>query len=153
MTSDGTAKPNRSITVPLPPAWLISQAILVALAAGLVWADREYWHWYAPPRTEFNELRVSVAELDDDMIEVRTVAVAAESMAKGNQGTAKSILGGVDNPELALARMAGGLAVVSLVQSKGGTQSAGSAQGKACIAWFLRGEGSVTDCGFSRADP
>ena len=29
------------------PAWLITQIIVLVILAALVWADREYWHWYS----------------------------------------------------------------------------------------------------------
>jgi hypothetical protein len=30
-----------------PPAWLITQILVLVILAALVWADREYWHWYS----------------------------------------------------------------------------------------------------------
>lgn len=30
-----------------PPAWLLTQIAVLVILGALVWADREYWHWYA----------------------------------------------------------------------------------------------------------
>lgn len=35
-------------SVPLPPGWLVSSLLTVALVSGFVWADREHLHWYVP---------------------------------------------------------------------------------------------------------
>jgi hypothetical protein len=56
MSDDQLQGPNRrrgrSLSIPLPPAWLAFNLLAFALLAGLVWADREYWHWYSRTPTE-----------------------------------------------------------------------------------------------------
>ncbi|MGB4862643.1 MAG: hypothetical protein WBO97_09300 [Tepidiformaceae bacterium] len=146
---------RKSVTLRLPPAWLVFQFAIVGLAAGLVVADRYYWHWYAPDRDiqsatteDLDRLAARVSKVESDVVRAQTTASSAESAARSNGSS-----GLVDNVESSLARMASSLAIISLVQSKGGAQSSASAQGKACIAWLLKGEGSGADCGFTRADP
>jgi hypothetical protein len=145
--------------------WLGSQILLIAIAAGLILADRQYWHWYSPDRqplaetiTNVSDLEDRVGEVESDVVDASTRASAAESKAAAAESKAAAAvkanqsLGATDNVEIALVRMANSLAIVSLVQQKGGNQSSGSAQGQACINWFLKGEGSVTDCGFVRTE-
>lgn len=59
---------------------------------------------------------------------------------------------GASNEESLLrdARIANAVVINSLVSNFGGYQSSGSAAGKACFAWLLLGEGSATECGFTR---
>lgn len=147
-------KPTRSITLRVPPAWLVSQLAILALVGGLIWSDREYWHWYShePNSEQVEELSRTVDKLKSDVQSASATARAAERKADNLAGLAKTSQDKTESIEPMLVRMASGLAIVSLVQNKGGVQSTGSAQGKACIVWFLLGEGSMTDCGFSRTE-
>ena len=66
--------------------------------------------------------------------------------AKGLVGSSGSDFGTIT----ALGRIANAVTINSLVNNYGGYQSSGSAAGKACFAWLMSGEGSGTDCGFTR---
>ncbi len=48
------------------------------------------------------------------------------------------------------ARIANALTVISLVSNLGGFQSSSSPAGEACFGWLMFGDGSITDCGFTR---
>jgi hypothetical protein len=48
------------------------------------------------------------------------------------------------------ARIANALTVISLVSNYGGFQSSDSPAGEACFDWLMFGEGSATECGFTR---
>jgi hypothetical protein len=151
-------KRRRTLTLPLPPIWVLSQIALIVIVAGLVWCDREYWHWYSPDRQPLMETISSVSDLEDRLGEVESDVIDAGTRASSAEAKAAAAIkvnqsfGATDSVEASLVRMANSLAIVSLVQQKGGSQSSGSAQGQACINWFLKGEGSLTDCGFVRTD-
>lgn len=161
---DYQPKKRRSLTVPLPPTWLGVQLLIVIAVASLVWADHAQWQWFggtakddeiARLERDVDRLKAALSNVADDVGKARSeaaVAHAAATTAQSAAAEARSGSGLTDYPELATVRMSSALAIVSLVQNKGGTQSSGSAQGQACIAWFLRGEGSATDCGFVHTD-
>ncbi len=149
-TTPAAPKAGRRLVIPLPPAWLVFNLVVIVMAAGLVYGDRQYWHWYVP-RDAVTEQRAHLDDVDSRLVSLSSDVSAAErTAAKAQQASPTYAI--VDTPERSLARISSALAIVSLVQSKGGFQSSGSAQGKACINWLLKGEGSVTDCGFSRTD-
>lgn len=141
-----------------PPTWLISNFVVLALVVGALIADKSFTHLIIPDdsgkleqvrqsaslatgdvRRDLNGLEATVSALDDQVYK----------LANSGNGTKWTV---VDNPEAAIFRLAQALAVVSLVSNKGSQQSAGSAQGRACIDYFLKGSGSFVECGFTRAD-
>jgi hypothetical protein len=146
---------RRSLTLPLPPAWLLSNLVILALIAGAAWADREYWHWYSPTEEltrQSQGLETQGERLDELESTLQAVSDKADDTFITANRLDRSASVAPDSDKPALARLANALALVSLVQSHGGSQTTTSAQGKACIAWLLDGSGSVTDCGFQRAN-
>lgn len=148
MASEDQQRQRRAVSIALPPAWLVFNLLLVAAVAALVWADREYWHWYAPPPEIVERVvalesrapsdRSRMSDVERDLRDLRSDLQENESV--------------VDAPILALTRISSAVAILSLVQAHGGFQSSGSPQGQACIQYLLQGEGSVTDCGFVRTE-
>ena len=70
---------------------------------------------------------------------------------RGAIGSAGSTGSGVDLDSIErAARIANAVTINSLVNNLGGFQSSGSPAGRACFSWLMLGEGSATDCGFTR---
>lgn len=144
--------PRLTLTLRFPPLWLAFDVFLIVLVAGLVVLDKEVVHWYTPDQ-HVNSAKLSEASDRIDALESDLANVQSDMRdLRLARAVSSASTGLTDNPENSLARVSNALAVVSLVQSKGGQQSSGSAQGKACVAWLLRGEGSITDCGFTRTN-
>lgn len=153
-------KTSRSVTLPIPPMWLVMQVLLVVLVGGLLWADREYWNEFVADPNELESDRESLTSIEADVErladdlegldnDVRSVRRTANAALSANTSTNSELF---DHPELAIMRIANSLAVIALVQNAGGAQSSGSPQGQACVAYFLRGEGSFVECGFTRVE-
>jgi hypothetical protein len=136
---------KRTISLPLPPAWLVAQVLLFGLLAGLVLADREHWHWYASDTDEVAQLHARVASLraDNDALARRVDRLPRASATSYTW---------IDDPESAIGRLSASVAVLSLLNAYGGSQSAGSPQGKACVDYLMTGTGTFAECGFRRVE-
>lgn len=102
--------------------------LVVALLGGFMAADRLTLHWYVP---EDSSGEVSALESDVSSLQGQTSAL-------------DELLAG------AVERMATAVTVNSLVSNFEGPQQLDSPAGVACRDWLLTGEGSITDCGFTR---
>ncbi len=120
---------------PKPPAWLVSNLVLVVLVTGFLTTDRLWLHWYS--------VQPDVTEAD---------LVTVQSLAADAYYRADAVARTRSGDDSALQRISSAVAVLSLVQSSGKSSGSGSAQGRACIAYLMKGVGSVTDCGFRLVD-
>lgn len=148
------ARDRRRLSMPLPSLSSVFVVILLAVLGAAVWMDRNHWHWYAtdPDLMRSLETRVDDLEMRQDRQGTQLRDAISEIDQQQRGGAETPTLQLVDHPEAAIARIANSVALLSLVSNHGGTQSTGSAQGQACVAWYLKGEGSASDCGWLRAD-
>ncbi len=127
-------------------------AVLILLLVGFLPLDKTLLHWYVP---DTGQLRADMAAVDGDL---RRLDSSADAMA-GTISELKNQVGSDTTADLVntvqmgqIFRLTDAVAVLSLVSAYGGFQSTVSPSGKACVAWLLRGEGSLTDCGFSHVE-
>jgi len=128
--------------------------VLTAAVAGFMALDRTLLHWYVPDLSSVDarllEGRQDVAGLDKRIDQLRA---DMEGIRDDVQGLQKSpevsdALAVVALP--ALGRLATAVTINSLVQNYGGYQRSDSPAGQACRNWLILGQGSITDCGFTR---
>jgi hypothetical protein len=108
--------------------------LVIALLGGFMAADRLTLHWYVP---EDSSGEVSTLESDVSSLQEQTSALA------GSESLDELLAGAVE-------RIATAVTVNSLVSNFEGPQQLDSPAGVACRDWLLTGEGSITDCGFTR---
>lgn len=123
---------------------LVPMMLVLSVIGGFMAADRLTLHWYAPEDTAG-----SVSELEADVSGVTRDISGLESRVSSLSLSGSGTFDRLENFARD-ARIANALAVISLVSAYGGFQSSDSPAGRACINWLMDGEGSVTDCGFTR---
>lgn len=149
MTDNGHTRP--AIRIPLPPLWSVAWLVTVAAAVTLVFFDRASWHWYHQPSAgpELEAISEEVADLQAELAAAeRDVTRLDDEVGDLRRGSYLRI----DDPESAFQRITHGLAILSLANEPGGPYSTASAQGMACINWYMLGRGSASDCGFRLVD-
>lgn len=115
--------------------------LALVVVGGFMALDRTVLHWYAPSD---DSARVEALEADlrkarGEVSQLKSDVSSLEASGIGDEFTAG-----------ALARIATAVTLNSLVTNLGGTQRSDSPMGEACRNWLLFGEGSITDCGFTR---
>jgi len=150
-----------------PPAWLISNVIVVVLVAAAVVFDRQVTHWAIPEievtdaqldqvaadaSREADELDRRINSLSTSVGSLNRKANSLEQDVDDLNALSEPRYWLIDDPESALARLSSAVALLSLISNFGGWQSTASPQGEACVDYFLSGAGSMTDCGWVRAD-
>ena len=108
--------------------------LVLVVVGGFLVADRLTLHWYVP---EDSAGEVSALESDVSSLQEQTSALA------GSESLDELLAGAIE-------RIATAVTVNSLVSNLEGPQQLDSPAGNACLDWLLTGEGSITDCGFTR---
>ena len=129
--------------------------VTLGVIGGFMAADRLTLHWYVPEDTS-----ASVSSLESDVAGLKTDASSLQTKVSDTNSDVSSLTSRVSNlgagtgPDIdALtrdARIANALNIISLVSNYGGSQRSDSPAGKACFEWLMFGDGSITDCGFTR---
>jgi len=134
---------------------LMPIVVTLGVIGGFMAADRLTLHWYVPEDTS-----ASVSSLESDVAGLKTDASSLQTRVSGINSNLSSLTSRVSNlgsgsgPDIDAvtrdARIANALTVISLINNYGGIQRSDSPAGEACFGWLMFGDGSVTDCGFTR---
>lgn len=119
-------------------------SILVGVSFAVSWAVFEWRH--EDVSASISSLEETASETDSKLSRLSTRVSSLESdVPSSATGQGDSL-----EPILRSSRIASAVTILSLVAAYGGFQRSDSPAGKACLAWLMLGDGSVTDCGFTR---
>jgi len=134
---------------------ILPVVVVLSLVGSFLAADRLTLHWYVPEDTS-----ASVSSLESDVVGLMADASSLRTKVSDTNSDLSSLRSRVSNLESGAgpdfdsltrdARIANALTIISLVSNYGGSQRFDSPAGEACFAWLMFGDGSGTDCGFTR---
>jgi len=134
---------------------VVPAVIVAAVIFGALAADRAWLHWYVPDQDARiaslrSELDARASSMETDVTALgRRVDLAEQNIDNVNSTTSSAF---DEDGFLRDVRLSNAVTILSLLSAYGGFQSTTSAAGRACSDYFMFGDGSVTDCGFQRAD-
>lgn len=136
---------------------LLPVMLALGVISGFMAADRLTLHWYTPEDTSgsVSELKSEVSGVTRDIsgLESRLSSLSSQVSTLKSDVASVGLTGDFEADFANLgrdARIANALAIISLVSNYGGFQRSDSPAGEACFGWLMFGDGSITDCGFTR---
>ena len=140
------------LRMPNPRPWFLGLLAALAILGTFMALDRLTLHWYVPKTQTLQE---SVDRMDSRLLSTESRLSGIDSelnrISQVVQQKASASTGDLQQWE-AIGRLSQAVTINSLVQNYGGWQTTVSPQGKACVAYLIIGQGSISDCGFQHVE-